>query len=99
MVGLAEVADAETEQSDDPGDDPQVDAFPLEPWPLLDVQLEVTAYLLEPARVLQACELEAGLPHRLGNAARLPVAQLALPGEGPAAEHPGAEAGAFLVVE
>ena len=77
MVRLAREAGAEADQADDPGDDADLDPLGLEHRPLLDVQLEVGADLVDSARTRQRVEVEAELGHRLAQADAVGVAALA----------------------
>ena len=99
VVGLAGEARTEAEHPGDRRDDAEVDAIALQHGPLLDVQLQVGAELADPRRLAQPPEVEAGLGHRVRDAPALPVLQVAVPAECTAAEHPGLEAAALLVVE
>jgi hypothetical protein len=99
VVGRTQELHAEAEQPGDRRDDAQVLPALLENGALLDVEFEVGADSVDSARLGQAVEVEAGARHRIGDAAAPPVLEVELAAEGPAAEHPGLEAAALLVVE
>ena len=99
MVGRAQELHAEAEEPGDRRDDAQVLSALLEHGALLDVELEVGADPVDSARLGQAVEVEAGARHRVGDTAAAPVLEIDLAAEGAAAEHPGLEAAALLVVE
>src|SRR4029453_6956171 len=99
MVRLARERDAEAEQAADARDEAGVDALLFQHRPLLDVQLEVGADLVDATRIREALEFESAGGHRLAYAAAVPVLQVEVADEGAAPEHPGLEAAPFLVVE
>jgi hypothetical protein len=66
---------------------------------LLDVELEIGADAVDAASLRQVLEVEAGTSHCVRDTATPPILEVELPAERAAAQHPGLETAALLVVE